>query len=480
MANHLSMRTKLFACFGLVALLGTVAAIYSLITLRHLRNQLREEIVESAARLDQARQIAFGVANMRTAMRGVSLFAVTHDTGPFAKARAAFADASVEMRRTLDQMEASKLDAEESGAVRAIRSALDQWIRFFPEFADMSAAGHAIEVSATALKTMTPIMDTLQRNIAAFGKSNSARRDAAVQAVEASIFMNQMVALGLTVLVLLAGAGGVVAVAGLARTLKAVTETVAGGAQRVAEAAVQVSSSSEVLARDSSTNAASLEEASASAEEIRAMARRNAENSRSAVGIVTRSVENFSATTRALDDMVDAMNGIHGSSQKISKIIKVIDEIAFQTNILALNAAVEAARAGEAGMSFAVVADEVRNLAQRSAQAAKDTAALIEESIANSDSGKSKVDRVAEAIHTATSDTARIQALIEQVNGGSEEQAKGLEQIGKAIELMERSGQTTAATAGQSAAAAKELTAESEALTNVGRQLRALMDGERG
>jgi len=180
---------------------------------------------------------------------------------------------------------------------------------------------------------------------------------------------------------------------------------------------------------------------------------------------------------RALDEMLVAMDEINGSSRKISKIIKVIDEIAFQTNILALNAAVEAARAGEAGMSFAVVADEVRNLAQRSAQAARDTAALIEESIAKSDGGKSKVDRVAEAIRSVASDTAQVKALFVQVSGGSEEQATGLEQISKAIALMERSGQTTAATAEESAAAAQELTAQSATLTDIGRQLRVLVDG---
>jgi len=128
-------------------------------------------------------------------------------------------------------------------------------------------------------------------------------------------------------------------------------------------------------------------------------------------------------------------------------------------------------------MGFAVVADEVRNLAQRSAQAAKDTAALIEESISKSDGGKSKVDRVAEAIRAVSSDTAQVKTLVDQVSGGSEEQARGLEQIGKAITLLEQSGQTTAATAEEGAAAAQELTAQSAMLKDVGRQLRTLVDG---
>jgi methyl-accepting chemotaxis protein len=171
------------------------------------------------------------------------------------------------------------------------------------------------------------------------------------------------------------------------------------------------------------------------------------------------------------------MGEITGSSQKISKIIKVIDEIAFQTNILALNAAVEAARAGEAGMGFAVVADEVRNLAQRCAQAARDTAALIEESIAKSDGGKSKVDRVAGALRRVTEEAAQVKTLVDEVSLGSKEQARGLEQISKAITQMGNAGQSTAATAEESAAAAEELTAQAATLTDIGQQLRGLVDG---
>ena len=127
----------------------------------------------------------------------------------------------------------------------------------------------------------------------------------------------------------------------------------------------------------------------------------------SAAEVMTKSQEDFYRTETALGDMVAAMAEINAQSGKIAKIIKVIDEIAFQTNILALNAAVEAARAGEAGTGFAVVADEVRNLAQRSAQAAKDTTILIEESIAKSEDGRARVDQVAAAIRKITQQTAR-------------------------------------------------------------------------
>src|SRR5262245_17564213 len=156
------------------------------------------------------------------------------------------------------------------------------------------------------------------------------------------------------------------------------------------------------------------------------------------------------------------MTAIRESRKKVAKIIKVIDEIAFHTNILALNAAVEAARAGEAGMGFAVVAGEVRNLAQRSAQAAKDTASLLEESIARSQEGAGRVEEVALAIASITENVARVKGMVEEVRQASGQQAQGIDQVTQAIAQMESVTQTTAATAEESAAASEELNAQAE------------------
>jgi methyl-accepting chemotaxis protein/methyl-accepting chemotaxis protein-1 (serine sensor receptor) len=251
------------------------------------------------------------------------------------------------------------------------------------------------------------------------------------------------------------------------------------GAWQVASAAGQVSSSSQSLAQGSSEQAASLEETAASSEEINSMARRNNENSRGAAELAKQSQQKFVQTNQSLEQMVDAMVEINTQSNKISKIIKVIDEIAFQTNILALNAAVEAARAGEAGMSFAVVADEVRNLAQRCAQAAKDTATLIEESIAKSKNGELQVNQVATAILSITEESANVKTLIDEVNLGSQEQARGIEQIGRVITQMEQITQNTAASAEESASAAEELSAQSEKLKEIVEHLTALVGGSR-
>src|SRR5215469_6179222 len=174
------------------------------------------------------------------------------------------------------------------------------------------------------------------------------------------------------------------------------------GVDEVAHAASQVSASSQSVAQGSSEQAATLEETSASGEEISSMARKNSENSQAASHEMVKTSQIVAESNQRLEKMVASMKEITDSSNKISKIIKVIDEIAFQTNILALNAAVEAARAGEAGMGFAVVAEEVRNLAQRSAQAAKDTADLIAESVSRSNDGKNKLNQVSNAMGSIT------------------------------------------------------------------------------
>jgi methyl-accepting chemotaxis protein len=237
-----------------------------------------------------------------------------------------------------------------------------------------------------------------------------------------------------------------------------------------------VASSSQTLAQGASEQAASLEETSASSEEITAMTRKNAENSAIAATLMADVDHRVTEGNQTLEQMMQSMQEITGSSDKISKIIKVIDEIAFQTNILALNAAVEAARAGEAGMGFAVVADEVRSLAQRSAQAAKDTAALIEESITKSNEGGTRLQRVAAVIRAITESTVKVKTLVDEVNLGSQEQARGIEQISKAISQMDRVTQGTAASAEEGASASEELSAQAEAMGHAVHKLSRLVN----
>jgi methyl-accepting chemotaxis protein len=277
---------------------------------------------------------------------------------------------------------------------------------------------------------------------------------------------------------ILAGSGlGFWIVRGMNSTLRQSATELAQGAGEITSAASQVASSSQSLAQGASEQAASLEETSASSEEITSMTRKNAENSRSAADLMASVDHQIKQGNQTLEQMVVSMQEINSSSDKISKIIKVIDEIAFQTNILALNAAVEAARAGEAGMGFAVVADEVRNLAQRSAQAAKDTAGLIEESIGKSNEGSTKLQAVAQVIRSITESAAKVKVLVDEVNLGSQEQARGIEQIAKAVAQMDQLTQTTASSAEESASASEELSAQAQALNHIVLRLGVLVGG---
>jgi CheY-like chemotaxis protein len=303
------------------------------------------------------------------------------------------------------------------------------------------------------------------------------KREAAAVASDKEAVARKIWVMSLTVL---AAFGVIGVVAGLtirkiSGTLRHAVGQLRVTAEQVASAASHVSSSIQSVAQGSSKQAASLEATSASSAEINSMARKNTENSRAVAEIVTGSRQKFVETNQKLDQMVVAMGEIKTQSEKISKIIKVIDGIAFQTNILALNAAVEAARAGEAGLGFAVVADEVRNLAQRCAEAAKDTATLIEESITRSNEGKAKVDLVVGAIRVITGESAKVKALVDEVNLGSQEQVRGIEQIGKAVTQMKQGTRQVAAGAEESASGAEELHAQSETLKDVVERLAAMV-----
>ena len=205
------------------------------------------------------------------------------------------------------------------------------------------------------------------------------------------------------------------------------------------------------------------------------MTHRNAEHSRTAAEQMTLTVRSIEEANARLEQMIGSMSEIQESSDKVSRIIRTIDEIAFQTNILALNAAVEAARAGESGMGFAVVADEVRNLAHRSAEAARNTASLIEESISRSKDGKTKLDQMAEAIASITRNTAQVNTLVDGVRQGSEEQARGFEVMSRNPAQMQSVTQSTAASAEENAAAGEELSAQAETMKSTVRELAGMV-----
>jgi methyl-accepting chemotaxis protein len=316
----------------------------------------------------------------------------------------------------------------------------------------------------------TDLIDKIVIRLSAHTQSLAASQKEAVDRERSWITMMLLVcfaAIGMIAWMVVRGVNG-----SLRRAVTGLTE----GAAQITSAAAQVSSAAQSLAQGTSEQAASLEETSASSQEMSSMTTRNAESSRQSAELMTVVDQRMFDANQKLDQMVVSMRDISSSSEKISKIIKAIDEIAFQTNILALNAAVEAARAGEAGMGFAVVADEVRNLAQRSAQAAKDTSQLIEESISCSQQGQTRLQQVAEAIHGITESASKVRVLVDEVKLGSQEQANGVEQISKAMSQMEQVTQKSASGAEESAAAGEELSAQAEAMRRVVHDIHCMVE----
>ena len=263
----------------------------------------------------------------------------------------------------------------------------------------------------------------------------------------------------------------------ISKPLNRAIEGLTNGAEQVASGSGQVASSSQQLSEGASEQAASIEETSSSLEEMSSMTKQNADNANQADNLMKEANQIVSKANDSMSNLTVSMEDISKASQETSKIIKTIDEIAFQTNLLALNAAVEAARAGEAGAGFAVVADEVRNLAMRAADAAKNTAELIEGTVKKVKDGGDLVATTNDAFTQVAESSAKVGELVGEIAAASNEQAQGIGQVNSAVTEMDKIVQQNSANAEESASASEEMNAQAEQMRGFVQDLIALVGG---
>ena len=261
----------------------------------------------------------------------------------------------------------------------------------------------------------------------------------------------------------------------ITKPIYTVASGMSSGAEQVAASASQISAASQSLAEGSSEQAAAIEETSSALEETASMTRQNANNANQANGIVKESAKDIGEANQSMNELTHAIQAISSASGETQKIIKTIDEIAFQTNLLALNAAVEAARAGEAGAGFAVVADEVRNLAMRAAEAARNTAAIIEDTVKKVADCSNMVGHANQAFEKVETGAGKIGELVAEIAAASQEQAQGIDQINGAVANLDKVVQQNAAHAEETASASNEMNSQAEHMKEFVSELQAIV-----
>lgn len=476
MFSQMTIGRKLVSSVGLMLLLTVVLGAFALYTINSMGESFNTAATTTTAKLDQAHAIRYRAQEMIASQQGFLVATLNSSSTEAAAQKQRWQSASDRMAQHVAEMRSLVGTTDGRQFLETIDTSHKAWIPHGQEYFKFASQGDLPEADRVMTSSIRPLIQSMEQAADGLLRQQvsflSDARASAASVANLSIWITAL----LIALSVATGLMVVFVVRGVSRTLQHLTQQLGQGSDEVSAAASQVSSTSQSLSQAASEQAASLEETSASAEELNSMTQKNAENSREAAIQMGKAEDEVREANSHLQQMLKSMEEINSSSEKISRIIKVIDEIAFQTNILALNAAVEAARAGEAGMGFAVVADEVRNLAQRSAQAAKDTAELIEDSINRSREGNGKLAEVAASIQKITASARAAKTLVDEVSMGSQEQARGIDQIAKAIVQMEQVTHQVAANAEEGASASEQLNAQAETVDQIVGQLGAMVN----
>ena len=441
----------------------------------NLGKDLDQAINVTAKKELLAGQISTGTSDMTALERGIAFSTVLQQADKAGAFKNSYREAEDRVKTALQDFRGLPNDSRSKAELDALQQ----------EFAFLQGA-HAdvlrmlsrqqMDLALVAFdETLLPHLNAMSTRAKALVDTQVAQLNAVAAAAASSSSAGKWIVVAAILLCAVAGGLALLIARSTSQTLRMVTARMANASSEVSNAAGQISSASQSLAEGASHQAESLDSTTVASHEMSSMTQQNASNARQVTALIADVDRQVHDANQTLDQMVTSMSGITSSSEKIARIIKVIDEISFQTNLLALNAAVEAARAGEAGMGFAVVAEEVRNLAHRCAQAASDTSQLIEDSITSSAEGKHKLDDMAGSIRSITKSTAAARQLVEEVNSGSQEQARGIEGVVQALSKVQQITQQAAASAEESASASASMLEQSATMQDVVHQLVAMV-----
>jgi methyl-accepting chemotaxis protein len=474
------LRTKLIAGFLVISVLGLVVGGLGYVFVTSVTSDLKYtyqyNTLGLSALVDMKSYFELSRFNMVKTAMARSPAEVEKYAKLFAQAKeAAFAGGEA-YKPTIS-------DANDQANYDKYISTREDYYKKSQEIVDLSLQGRQDEaqkiVYASGEGTMVAAGSAHEAAIDAIVNFNKEQARLTAQRSQDQAGISSVVMIGLTVIsfILSIALGLVFGIRMISKPLTKITGTLQGSSNQISSASNQLAKAAQMIANGATEQASSVEETSASMEELASMVRQNLGNSKESSLLASKASTASQEGNANIEKMVSAMAEIVKSSEQVGKVIKLIEDISFQTNILALNAAVEAARAGEAGMGFAVVADEVKNLANKSAEAAKETASMIEDAIKKAEEGSSLATGLAVSFKDILANTVKVAEMSREVESASDQQSEGIDQVTKAIVQFDTVVQTNASTSEEAASAADELSGQAGNLLDIVDSLTKLVQG---